>query len=182
MFESITLLQVWGQHCMTKAGAVDHSEHAKKPRAWFGRMVDDQDQGSGGSHQFCLACAALGTPGRHPSSLTHMFAIICLVQALLNHNKNSKITFETIFRALKWWLMIASNCEFNLIQDLPTLKPLPAWIIGSQCLTAFNCFGFKRLHSTQPPADLQTMMLQCLAILNTLDTRCYPWNKNQLLQ
>ena len=134
--------------------------------------VDDQDQGSGGNHQFCLGSAVLGTPGHHPSSLTHMFAIICLVQALLIRIPKSHL--KTVFRALKWWLMIASNCEFNLIQDLPTLKPLPAWIIGSQCLTAFNCFGFKRLHSTQPPADLQTMMLQCLAILNTLDTRSYP--------
>ena len=69
--------------------------------------VDDQDQGSGGSHQFCLGCAALGTPGRHPSSLTHMFAIICFVQALLNQNTNSKITFENNFQGIE---MVANDC------------------------------------------------------------------------
>ena len=87
---------------MNKVGAVDHSPHAKKPgrgrdMIWGKRSSNDLDHGSGlypppilKWNPPILSRLHVGNP-HHPSSLAHMFAIICFIQVLIsNHVKMPK--------------------------------------------------------------------------------------------
>ena len=161
---------------MIKVGAVDHSMPksqaegmiwAEAAMIWIAEVVSSHQFWSG-THQFCLACA-LGTP-HHPSFLAHMFAIICFVQVLASNDvKMPKLHLKTV--------MATNDCSklwgrYNLMQDIPTLKPLDNWTLELECSWMFS---IKSLYSTvgYDVCDVYSQW-QWLAILDTPCTRRFP--------
>ena len=184
---NITLFQVWGWKywtCMIKAAAVDHSMPksqaegmiwAEAAMIWIAEVVSSHQFWSG-THQFCLACA-LGTP-HHPSFLAHMFAIICFVQVLASNDvKMPKLHLKTVMATndgSKLW------GRYNLMQDIPTLKPLDNWISELECIWMF---WIKSLYSTvdYDVCDVYSQW-QWLAILDTPCTKSFPKSQIRCLQ